>query len=290
MSEKKAIVINVSNVSGGVGKSTTTIELATYFGMVGKKVLVIDADMQASATDSIGYKGSPLTQKELIQMDKRIQQGQHFLNVLNECLVENVSNDLCEVLDEPELIQEITIQTNLKNVSLLPASIRLCQADKNLSDDITRSAVSRLEKALEYVKNQYDFVLIDNSPAQTLVSTNTLLASDLNIVPVKLDRKSLKGMIISLKNTLSIMKRNKKNIDLRVLFTMVPARGKTERELIPWFRSHLGNMIFKTVIPYQKKPAQDASMLNKQVVNTNTNIGSAYRALGEEILKEYGGK
>lgn len=86
------------------------------------------------------------------------------------------------------------------------------------------------------------------------------------------------------------MKRNKKNIDLRVLFTMVPARGKTERELIPWFRLHLGNMIFKTVIPYQKKPAQDASMLNKQVVNTNTNIGSAYRALGEEILKEYGGK
>lgn len=255
-----------------------------------KKAIVINADMQASATDSIGYKGSPLTQKELIQMDKRIQQGQHFLNVLNECLVENVSNDLCEVLDEPELIQEIIIQTNLKNVSLLPASIRLCQADKNLSDDITRSAVSRLEEALEYVKNQYDFVLIDNSPAQTLVSTNTLLASDLNIVPVKLDRKSLKGMIISLKNTLSIMKRNKKNIDLRVLFTMVPARGKTERELIPWFRSHLGNMIFKIVIPYQKKPAQDASMLNKQVVNTNTNIGSAYRALGEEILKEYGGK
>lgn len=124
------------------------------------------------------------------------KQVQHFLNVLNECLVENVSNDLCKVLDEPELIQEIIIQTNLKNVSLLPASIRLCQADKNLSDDITRSAVSRLVEALEYVKNQYDFVLIDNSPAQTLVSTNTLLASDLNIVPVKLDRKSLKGMII----------------------------------------------------------------------------------------------
>lgn len=281
---RTAKIINISNVSGGVGKSTTAIELATYFGINGKKVLIVDADMQASATDCIGAKGQPLSLKELNSLDDRIDQGENFISVLDEYLIENVANDLCEVLDDPDSIEDVVVPTDHENVDLLPASIRLCQADKNLSDDITRSAVDRLVYAFENVKDKYDFIIIDNSPAQTLVSTNTLLASDLNIVPVKMDKKSIKGMIISLKNTIAIMKRNKKKVDLKVLFTMVSQRGKTEKEVIPWFRKHMQDMIFETVIPYQKKPTQDASMMNKQVVFTNTNVGNAYKALGDEIL------
>lgn len=281
---KTAKIINISNVSGGVGKSTTAIELATYFGMKGKKVLIVDADMQASATDCIGAKGQPLTIKELQAMDEKIESGTNFINVLDECLIENVASDLCEVLDDPDMIEDVIVPTEHMNVSLLPASIRLCQADKNLSDDRTRSAVDRLVCAFENVQDRYDYILIDNSPAQTLVSTNTLLASDLNIIPVKLDRKSIKGMIVSLKNTITIAKRNKKNVDLKVLFTMVSPRGKTEKNLIPWFRKHMDGMIFQTIIPYQKKPTQDASMMNRQVVLTNTNVGNAYKSLGEEII------
>lgn len=281
---KTAKIINISNVSGGVGKSTTAIELATYFGINQKKVLIVDADMQASATDCIGAKGQPLSLKELNTLDDKIEQGENFISVLDEYLIENVANDLCEVLDDPDSIEEVIVATDHENVDLLPASIRLCQADKNLSDDITRSAVDRLVYAFDNVKDKYDFIIIDNSPAQTLVSTNTLLASDLNIVPVKMDKKSIKGMIISLKNTIAIMKRNKKKVDLKVLFTMVSKRGKTEKEVIPWFRKHMQDMIFETVIPYQKKPTQDASMINKQVVLTNTNVGNAYKALGDEIL------
>lgn len=281
---KTAKIINISNVSGGVGKSTTAIELATYFGMQGKKVLIVDADMQASATDCIGAKGQPLTIKELQAMDEKIESGTNFINVLDECLIENVASDLCEVLDDPDMIEDVIVPTEHMNVSLLPASIRLCQADKNLSDDRTRSAVDRLVCAFENVQDRYDYILIDNSPAQTLVSTNTLLASDLNIIPVKLDRKSIKGMIVSLKNTITIAKRNKKNVDLKVLFTMVSPRGKTEKKLIPWFRKHMDDMIFQTIIPYQKKPTQDASMMNRQVVLTNTNVGNAYKSLGEEII------
>lgn len=281
---KTAKIINISNVSGGVGKSTTAIELATYFGMQGKKVLIVDADMQASATDCIGAKGQPLTIKELQAMDEKIESGTNFINVLDECLIENVASDLCEVLDDPDMIEDVIVPTEHMNVSLLPASIRLCQADKNLSDDRTRSAVDRLVCAFENVQDRYDYILIDNSPAQTLVSTNTLLASDLNIIPVKLDRKSIKGMIVSLKNTITIAKRNKKNVDLKVLFTMVSPRGKTEKILIPWFRKHMDDMIFQTIIPYQKKPTQDASMMNRQVVLTNTNVGNAYKSLGEEII------
>lgn len=281
---KTAKIINISNVSGGVGKSTTAIELATYFGMQGKKVLIVDADMQASATDCIGAKGQPLTIKELQAMDEKIESGTNFINVLDECLIENVASDLCEVLDDPDMIEDVIVPTEHMNVSLLPASIRLCQADKNLSDDRTRSAVDRLVCAFENVQDRYDYILIDNSPAQTLVSTNTLLASDLNIIPVKLDRKSIKGMIVSLKNTITIAKRNKKNVDLKVLFTMVSPRGKTEKNLIPWFRKYMDDMIFQTIIPYQKKPTQDASMMNRQVVLTNTNVGNAYKSLGEEII------
>mgnify|MGYP005870775637 FL=1 len=281
---KTAKIINISNVSGGVGKSTTAIELATYFGLQGRKVLIVDADMQASATDCIGAKGQPLTIKELQAMDEKIESGTNFINVLDECLIENVASDLCEVLDDPDMIEDVIVPTEHMNVSLLPASIRLCQADKNLSDDRTRSAVDRLVCAFENVQDRYDYILIDNSPAQTLVSTNTLLASDLNIIPVKLDRKSIKGMIVSLKNTITIAKRNKKNVDLKVLFTMVSPRGKTEKSLIPWFRKHMDDMIFQTIIPYQKKPTQDASMMNRQVVLTNTNVGNAYKSLGEEII------
>ncbi len=281
---KKSKIINISNVSGGVGKSTTAIELATYFGINEYRVLLVDADMQASATDCIGTNGQTLNLKELNLLDEKIEDGQNFLNVLDKHLIENVADDLCEVLEDPDSIKDVIVKTNHHNVDLLPASIRLCQADKNLSDDITRSAVDRLVYAFENVKDEYDFIIIDNSPAQTLVSTNTLLASDLNIVPVKMDKKSIKGMIISLKNTISIMKRNKKNVDLKVLFTMVAKRGKTEREIIPWFRKHMQDMIFETVIPYQKKPTQDASMMNKQVVFTDTNVGNAYKALGDEVL------
>ena len=287
---KTAKVINISNVSGGVGKSTTAIELATYFGINDKKVLIVDADMQASATDCIGAKGQPLSLKELNVLDEKIENGENFISVLDSYLIENVANDLCEVLDDPDTITEVIVPTEHKNVDLLPASIRLCQADKNLSDDITRSAVDRLAYAFDNVKDKYDFIIIDNSPAQTLVSTNTLLASDLNIVPVKMDKKSIKGMIISLKNTIAIMKRNKKNVDLKVLFTMVSKRGKTEKEVIPWFRKHMKDMIFETVIPYQKKPTQDASMMNKQVVFTDTNVGNAYKSLGDEILNLFAEK
>lgn len=73
-------------------------------------------------------------------------------------------------------------------------------------------------------------------------------------------------------------------MDLKVLFTMVSPRGKTEKNLIPWFRKHMDDMIFQTIIPYQKKPTQDASMMNRQVVLTNTNVGNAYKSLGEEII------
>lgn len=284
---KTAKIINISNVSGGVGKSTTAIELATYFGMHGLKCLLVDADMQASATDCIGDKGTPLTLKELQEIDSKIDEGANFLKVLDDSLIENVSDDLCEVLEDPDTIQDVIVPTNQENVDLLPASIRLCQADKNLSDDITRSAVDRLVFAFENIKNLYDFIIIDNSPAQTLVSTNTLLSCDLNIVPVKLDRKSVKGMILSLQNTIAIMRRNRKEIDIKILFTMVTKRGKTEKELIPWFRKHMKDMIFDTIIPYQKKPAQDASMMNKQIVHTNSNIGIAYRSLGDEIMEMF---
>ncbi len=281
---EQAKIINVANVSGGVGKSTTAIELATYFGMKGMKCLLVDADMQASATDCIGKKGTPLSLKELSQLDSKIDEGQNFLSVLDECLIENVANDLCEVLDEPDTIEDVIVQDVQQNVDLLPASIRLSKADKNLSDDNTRSQVDRLVYAFDLVKDKYDFIIIDNSPAQTLVSTNTLLASDVNIIPVKLDRKSIKGMIISLTNTINIMRRNRKNIDIKVLFTMVTKRGRTENEIIPWFRKHMEDMIFETIIPYQKKPAQDASMMNKQLVHTNSNIGIAYRSLADEVL------
>lgn len=282
---KKTKVINVSNVSGGVGKSTTVIELATYFGSKGYRCLVIDADMQASATDCIGDKGLPIHDKELKILDKQIEQGNSVLKALDNCLIESVSSDLSDVMMEPEIIEGVIQKTEVHNVDLCPSSIRLCQTDKQLTDDITRSAVNRLSIALDIVKEKYDYILIDNSPAQTLVSTNTLLASDLNIIPVKLDRKSLKGMILSLKNILSVMKRNHKEIDVKILFTMVARRGRTEKLMIPWLKEQFGDMILDTLIPYQKKPAQDASLKNKQIVWTNTTLGFAYKELGEELLR-----
>lgn len=282
---KKTKVINVSNVSGGVGKSTTVIELATYFGSKGYRCLVIDADMQASATDCIGDKGLPIHDKELKILDKQIEQGNSVLKALDNCLIESVSSDLSDVMMEPEIIEGVIQKTEVHNVYLCPSSIRLCQTDKQLTDDITRSAVNRLSIALDIVKEKYDYILIDNSPAQTLVSTNTLLASDLNIIPVKLDRKSLKGMILSLKNILSVMKRNHKEIDVKILFTMVARRGRTEKLMIPWLKEQFGDMILDTLIPCQKKPAQDASLKNKQIVWTNTTLGFAYKELGEELLR-----
>ncbi|MCF0106418.1 MAG: AAA family ATPase [Holdemanella sp.] len=288
--KKSARVINLTNVSGGCGKSITAIELSVSFSTLGKKVLVVDADMQASATDSIGKKGIPLSIKELHAMDEEIDRGGQFLNILKKNLIEKSTWDLLDVLMDPECIRDVIQKTDIEGVDLLPSSIRLSQADDMLTRDRYRSPNDRISEALEYVKNDYDFIIIDNSPAQSYLSTNTMLASDINIVPVKADRKSIKGLILSIQNVMSAMRANKKELDVVVLFTMAnlgkdgSVRGKYEKEIIPWFKKRFGDNVFETVIPYQKASAQSATLENKKLSYGSSRIGEAYKKLAEEII------
>lgn len=281
-------VINVINISGGCGKSTTTTNLASSFAKKGYRTLCIDADGQASATDNLADVGVSLSYKELQTLDDMIApDNSNFFSVLADNLCEEMNRDLSRVLKRPKTIRSAILKTGIENLDLLPASLDLINSSKDLTDDMTRSAVNRLEDAFREIESDYDFVFIDNSPSQNIVSTNTMLVSDFNIIPIKIDRKSIKGMLLTLQSLQTIMENNDRDYDFKILFTM-KNRNKNDDKTIEWFKSHIPDLIFDTVIPYQAKPNSDASLMNKLVIDSDSNVGNTYKKLCEELLSIVG--
>ena len=248
-------IIAVANQKGGVGKTTTTINLAASLALQGKKVLIIDADPQANATSGYG-------------IDPRSMQSSIY-----ECLVD----------DYP--LEGSQVATCVKGLDLIGSRIDLAGAELELVGKPERERT--LKRLLEPVAGNYDYVLIDCSPSLGLITVNALTAAHSVIIPVQAEYFALEG-ISKLLNTIRIIKQ-KLNPGLEIdgfLLTMYDARLRLANQIYEELKSHFGDMVFNTVIPRNIRLSEAPSHgLPAIMYDPESRGATSHVMLAKEIIK-----
>ncbi len=247
-------IISIANQKGGVGKTTTAINLAAGLAYEGKKVLLVDADPQANASSGLG-------------IDIR-----NLENTVYECLVNEI---------DP---QRAIVATNIANLKLIPSHIDLVGAEIEMRDLDNRE--ERLKRVLDKVRNDYDYILIDCSPSLGLITINALTASDSVIIPVQCEFFALEG-IAKLLNTIKIIKSNL-NPDLQIegfLLTMYDNRLRLSNQVYEEVKRHFGSLVFNTVI-YRNVRLSEAPSHGLSVIDYDPNSKGAknYKNLAKELI------
>lgn len=251
-----AKVISLANQKGGVGKTTTAINLGASLAVLEKKTLIIDADPQANATSGTGFD------------IKKIKTS------IYECLIDDV---------DPK---RIVLNSELENLDLIPSHIDLVGAEIEMLNMPEREYM--LKKVVAKVKDDYDYVLIDCSPSLGLITVNALSASDSVILPVQCEYFALEGLG-KLLNTIKIIQ-NRLNTDLEVegfLLTMYDARLRLSNQVVEEVRRHFQDMVFETIIQRNIK-LSEAPSFGKPVIMYDAESKGAvnYLNLAKEVLQK----
>ena len=210
-------IISVANQKGGVGKTTTTVNLSTILAKRGKNILLIDADPQGNATSGLG-------------VTKEVELS--FYDVL---------------IGETE-IEETLQDTIIKNLKICPSNISLAGAEVQLVPMMSRE--QRLKTKLDKVKDKYDYILIDCPPSLGLITLNAFTASDSVLIPIQCEYFALEGLG-QLLNTVNLVKKHlNKNLDIEgALLTMYDARTNLSNQVVKEVKKYFENKVYKTVIP-----------------------------------------
>lgn len=210
-------IISIANQKGGVGKTTTSINLSTVLAKKNKKTLLIDADPQGNATSGVG-------------IDKEIE-----LSVY-------------DVLIDETKIEEAILKTNIKNLDVCPSNIDLAGAEVELVSMMSRE--QRLKEKLEDVKNSFDYIIIDCPPSLGLITLNAFTASNSVLIPVQCEYYALEGLG-QLINTINLVKKHlNKNLEVEgALLTMYDARTNLSNQVVKEVKKYFGDKVYKTVIP-----------------------------------------
>lgn len=248
-------IIAIANQKGGVGKTTTAVNLAASLGVLEKKILLIDADPQANATSGLGID------------------------------VEAVEIGTYQVLEHTSTAKNAIIKTNSPNVDIIPAHIDLVAIEIELVDKENREYM--LRKAVKEVRNDYDYIIIDCAPSLGLITLNALTASDSVIIPIQCEYYALEGLGKLLNTITSIQKIHNKELAIEgLLLTMYDSRLRLSNQVVAEVKKHFDNMVFKTIIQRNIKLGEAPSYGESIIAYDATSKGSInYINLAHEIIK-----
>ncbi len=249
-------VITIANQKGGVGKTTTAINLAAALAALDFKVLLVDADPQGNTTSGLGFE------------------------------INNIKVTLYECLLDTVKAKDIILNSELDNLDLLPSNIDLVGAEIELLNTPNRE--KRMKMVIESLGNHYDFVIIDCSPSLGLLTVNGLTAADSVMIPVQCEYFALEGLG-KLLNTIKIIQKNL-NPELKIegfLLTMYDARLNLSNQVVEEVRKHFQHLVFDTIIQRNVK-LSEAPSHGKSIIDYDiTSRGAAnYMNLAREILQK----
>lgn len=250
-------VIAICNQKGGTGKTTTSVNLSASLALLGKKILLLDVDPQGNSTSGVGVNKS------------------------------EVSKSIYDVLVSKDSIQNVILKTQINNLDVIPSNINLTGVEVELVGAISREM--RLSKALQPIKDNYDFIFLDCPPSLGLLTLNALVACNSIIVPIQCEFYALEG-VSQLLNTIKLIKDNLNSaLEIEgILLTMADFRTNLTTEVINEIKNYFKEKVYKTIIPRNVRLSEAPSFGKPISIYDKNSIGSKkYEEFAKEFLGEY---
>lgn len=247
-------IISVANQKGGVGKTTTTINLSAALAEKGKKILIIDIDPQGNTSSGFG-------------VDKNQKDNTVYELILGYCP-----------------INEAIIHEVVPGIDLIPSNVNLAGAEIELIDKTHKEAI--LKKELDYVRDDYDFIMIDCPPSLNVLTVNAMVASDTVLVPIQCEFYALEGLSQLIHTINLVRERLNCRLDIEgIVFTMYDSRTNLSQQVVENVKAHVTQHIYETMIPRNVRLAEAPSYGEPITIYDPRSVGAeAYRNLAQELL------